>query len=104
MLVYSPKKITALREERGWNMSELARRAGLSAPSLWALEKGKTRMPKYETLRDIAAALGVPLSAIMPDESVKDIDARIQAVIARLSTANKAALLAAANALVDSQD
>jgi transcriptional regulator with XRE-family HTH domain len=103
MLSYSPKKIIALRRERGWNQSELARRARLSSPTVWALEKGETTMPKFETLRDIAAALGVPLSAIMADEQPSDIDAQLAATAGALSTPNKAALLAAAKALLDSQ-
>lgn len=103
MLVYSPNKIIKLRETRGWNQSELARRAGLSGPSVWALEKGETGMPKFETLRAIAAALGVPIQAILSDEQPADTEDKLRAATAQLSPANKAALLAAAEALVQSQ-
>lgn len=103
MLSYSPKKIVALRLACGLNQSELARKAGLSSPTIWALELGRTQLPKFTTLRDIAAALGVPLSAIMADEQPDDIDEQIKATSNGLSPANKAALLAAAKALLNSQ-
>ncbi len=103
MLVYSPKKIIALRERLGLNQSELARKAKRSAPTIWALENGETTMPKYETLRDVAAALGVPLQAIMSDEQPSDINEKLMAAAYALTPANKGALLAAAKALLDSQ-
>jgi transcriptional regulator with XRE-family HTH domain len=103
MLIYSPAKIVALREERGLSQSELARRAKLSAPSVWALEAGETKMPKYQTLKSLAAALGVPIQALMADEQPGDIDERILAAASSLNPQNKAALLAAVVALLDSQ-
>ena len=103
MLTYSPQKIIALRTERGWNQSELARRAGISSPSLWALENGRTKMPKFETIKSVAAALGVPMSKIMADEADPDLDTRIAAAVAALQPANKNAVLAAAEALLRSQ-
>jgi len=103
MLIYSPAKIIAARKALGWNQSELARRSKLSAPTIWALEKGETVEPKYETLRDVAAALGIPLQAIMADEQPADIDNQLMASSRSLTPANKAALLAAARALLDSQ-
>lgn len=102
MLIYSNTKIIALRNARGWNQSELARAAKLSSPTVWALEKGETKMPKYATLSAVAQALGVPLQAIMPDDVPADINDQIAAAAA-LSPTNKGALLAAAIALRDSQ-
>lgn len=103
MLIYSNTKIIALRNARGWNQSELARAAKLSSPTVWALEKGETKMPKYATLSAVAQALGVPLQAIMPDDVPADINDQIAAAAAALSPTNKGALLAAAIALRDSQ-
>jgi transcriptional regulator with XRE-family HTH domain len=103
MLPYSPEKIITLREALGLNQSELARGAGLSAPTIWALENGKTVEPKYETLRDVAKALGVSLPEIMADEQPSDIDDQILSAAGALSPPNKAALLAAAKALLHSQ-
>ena len=103
MRVYSPEKIIALREALGLNQSELARKAKRSAPSIWALENGETIMPKYETLRNVAAALGVTLQEIMSDEQPSDIIEQLMAAAGALTPANKGALLAAAKALLDSQ-
>lgn len=60
-------------------------------------------MPKFETLRAVASALGGPLSAIMADEQAADLDETLAATANALNPANKAALLAAAKALLDSQ-
>lgn len=101
MLIYDPRKIIALRQERGMNQSQLARKAKLSAPAIWYLEEGKTKMPKYDTLIRIAAALGVPVALIMADQQAPDIDSQIAAAVANLPTVHKAALLAAAVALAE---
>lgn len=103
MFRYSPNKIIAAREKAGLNQSELARKAGLSSPSIWALEKGETKMPKFVTLSSVARALGVPVQAILDDHQPIDMDDHIQAAITSLSPANKAAILGAAKALLDSQ-
>lgn len=103
MLKYSPDKIIALRKERGWGQSELARRAGMSAPSLWALENGRTKMPKFHTLQSLAITLGVPIQAILADKQAPDLDDRLAAATSALSPANKAAILGAAEALLKSQ-
>ena len=103
MLVYSPIKITGLREGLGLNQSELARKAKLSAPTIWALEEGRIKMPKFQTLKSVADALGVPLQAIMADEQPADILEHLLAAATGLEPKNRAALLAAARALLDSQ-
>lgn len=103
MLTYSPEKIIALRKKLGLNQSELARKAGLSAPTVWAYERGKTIMPKHDTLEKLSAALGVPIPDFMAKKQPSDIDAQIVAAASALSPPNKGALLAAAKALLDSQ-
>jgi XRE family transcriptional regulator, regulator of sulfur utilization len=57
-------RVAALRGERGWSLSELARRASLGKATLSGLESG-TRNPTLDTLHAIAAALGVPLTSIL---------------------------------------
>lgn len=103
MLVYSPTKIVELRKERGLTQSELARKARPSAPTVWALEKGETKMPKLQTLKAIAEALGVPMPTLYSDKQPADIDERIHAAATALEPQNKAALLAAALALLENQ-
>lgn len=53
-----PKKIVEAREARGWKPAELARRASLSQPTVWALENGVTKEVKFSTIQKIAAATG----------------------------------------------
>jgi XRE family transcriptional regulator, regulator of sulfur utilization len=57
-------RVTALRVDRGGSLSELARRASLGKATLSGLESG-TRNPTLDTLHSVAAALGVPLTAIV---------------------------------------
>lgn len=103
MLVYSPIKITARREELDLNQSELARKAKLSAPTIWALEEGRIKMPKFQTLKSVASALGVPLQAIMADDQPADILEHVLAAATALEPKNRATLLAVAKTLLDSQ-
>jgi transcriptional regulator with XRE-family HTH domain len=103
-MIYDGKKITALREGRGWNMAELARRSRLSQPTLWELEHQITKKPKYETLTSIAAALGVPVQAILNSskkggDKEPDLDSQMAAAFAGLSAESKRALIAAAEHL-----
>ena len=53
-------QIRKLREERGWTLAVLARRAGTSAPALHRYENGWDRF-RIDTLRKVAAALGARL-------------------------------------------
>jgi len=107
MLVYDPAKIKALRDAKGWNQAELARRAKLSQPSLWALEKGETRMPKFETLDAIARALGVPLKEILAarpkGKKGEDWDEQFNATVQALDDGNKSAIMAVAQSLLGQQ-
>ena len=57
-------KIKALRRERKWNQTELAKRAGIGKATLSGVETG-TRNPTLETLWAITAQLGVPIGAIL---------------------------------------
>ena len=88
------QRIAALREAKGWNQSELAKRAGVTASAINQIESGLTRRPSIETLFPIADALdvdarelaGLPPTADadlakalsnlireMPEDRVKDI-------------------------------
>jgi len=53
-------QIRLLRQQGGWTLAELARRAGTSAPALHRYENGWDRF-EVETLRRIATALGARL-------------------------------------------
>jgi len=62
----------ALREQAGWSLSELARRAGVSKGALSQLEAGQAN-PTVETLWALAQALGVPFSDLTAEPAPPEI-------------------------------
>ena len=56
------QNIRALRLERGWSLTDAARRAGLSKATLSKIETARVSSP-ISTLLTVAAALEVPLSS-----------------------------------------
>ena len=57
------RRIRGLRERRGLTQEELAERSGISVSFASLLERGE-RSPSYETLVQVAGALGVPLAEL----------------------------------------
>jgi len=53
-----PQKARDLRESKGMSTRELARMAGISTETVYAIEHGK-RQPSVTTLEKLANALGV---------------------------------------------
>jgi transcriptional regulator with XRE-family HTH domain len=60
--------IRALREEKGLTLGELERLSGVSKGYLSQLEGGKASNPSLDSLRKIAAALGVQISDLLGEE------------------------------------
>jgi transcriptional regulator with XRE-family HTH domain len=56
-------RIRALRQQRGWTLKALGRRAALSHPFLSQLERGLAR-PSIDSVERIADALGVSVGAL----------------------------------------
>lgn len=64
-----------LRRERGWVLTELARRSGVSLPYLSQLESGARTGPRLSIVQRIATALGVPVSALyLNDPTAVELD------------------------------
>lgn len=61
-------RIRELRLLRGWSQAELARRAGLRTATLSEIETGRRR-PRQGSLKQIAAALGVPAGTLLDVDS-----------------------------------
>ncbi|MCR5977530.1 helix-turn-helix domain-containing protein [Gordonia jinghuaiqii] len=61
-------RIATLRTRRGMSLSALAREAGIGKGSLSELEAGQ-RNPTLDTLYAVAGPLGVPLTALLGQES-----------------------------------
>jgi transcriptional regulator with XRE-family HTH domain len=57
------KAIRALRKKQGDSQEELAKSAGITPNMLSLIERGEGN-PSWVTVRGIAAALGVPISAL----------------------------------------
>jgi len=57
--------IRELRKKRGISQNELARRSGVKQSVLSYIESGRTKHPRIDTLAAIAAALEVPIEALM---------------------------------------
>ena len=76
-IVFDPEKLAAqIRAgclRKGWNIGELARQAGVSRTTLYHLERGTTRKPRYPTVQGIVAALGIsPESLCEPSPKQPD--------------------------------
>ena len=105
MLTYDNDKIRSLRRDRGLSQVSLAKKAGLSQPTISALERGEPHV-KATTLTVVAAALGVPLKEILrpqkgprnDQEALEDAEALCLA----LDNKSRAAWLAAGKALLAS--
>ena len=59
-------RVKALRERRGWSVSETARRAGVSVSMLWKVENGQTELT-YSKLAKLASGLDVPIGELFAD-------------------------------------
>ena len=105
-MLYDNDKIRLLRGKLGISINELARRAKIRGPSMWAIEKGKTKNVRAQTLIDIAAALGVPVQEILKaskNRGSQALESQIITVFANLEDKNRQAILAAAQALLQQQ-
>jgi transcriptional regulator with XRE-family HTH domain len=65
------RRIRALRERRGLTQEDFAALSGISVSFASLLERGE-RSPSYETLLQVAAALGLPLSELFRQEEEAD--------------------------------
>ncbi|MBE3581885.1 MAG: transcriptional regulator [Thermoanaerobacteraceae bacterium] len=72
MRVCGPK-IRQLREERGYSLQDLARRAELSVSYLSEIERG-TKKPSLKTLERIAGALNVPREQLVEADPPRGLD------------------------------
>ncbi|HYO59766.1 helix-turn-helix domain-containing protein [Archangium sp.] len=95
------RRIRGLRERRGLTQEDFAARCGISVSFASLLERGE-RSPSYETLVQVAAALGVPLAEFFQAEEDEAAGARRLVEFARarrLTRAEVDRLLAVAEAM-----
>lgn len=80
-------RLNRLRREAGMTLADVAATLRVSKPTVWAWEKGKAR-PLPERLEAIAAALGVPLEALAPEQGgTREIESVIAECRARIAKA-----------------
>lgn len=58
-----PQRLRHLREQKGLSLAALSRRSGISKPSIWAWETGKT-MPRPRSIKALAGALGMTAAEV----------------------------------------
>ena len=61
-------RLPELREARSWSQAELARRSGVSQPTISAIESGKAAGVDFETLERLAVALGKTPGHLITDK------------------------------------
>jgi transcriptional regulator with XRE-family HTH domain len=54
-----------MREEKGWTQRDLAKQAKVTPGYIAQLEMGVRKNPSLETLKRLAKALGVPVTALL---------------------------------------
>lgn len=62
------KKITAVREARGWSKADLARKASVAPSYVTRIEQGKFERPSIDLVRSIADALRVTVADLTDPE------------------------------------
>lgn len=104
------KRIKALRLAKGMDQGELARAAKIAQSTLSDLERGDSARPRGDSLIRLAAALEVDHDWLMtgqglPTQKVHPSieEGHLLTMFRDLSEANRAALVATARALLDSQ-
>jgi transcriptional regulator with XRE-family HTH domain len=105
-MLYDNSKIKKLREAKKLSINELGRRAGISGPSMHAIETGKTKKIVHTTLVGIANALGVSMQEILKagkGSPKEELLIEAMAAYAKLNSPNQQAMLAAIRALLDRQ-
>lgn len=98
------ERLLALLGEKDWTGADLARKAGLSQPTVWSLLNGRTKMPKAATLIAVANALGVPLREILRQRPGKkaeaDLAEAMSVTFSALDPRDQHAILTAARSLL----
>ncbi|GAB3293728.1 helix-turn-helix domain-containing protein [Hymenobacter tenuis] len=77
----SAARIVALRKNKGMSQEVLAEESGVSLRTIQRVEQGET-VPRGHTVQALAAALGVPIEALLPEPEPKPIPVALPAAAA----------------------
>lgn len=104
------KRIVAMRKAKKLTQVELARRSGLSQPTISDLETGKTQEVGASTLLRIAAVLETNPAYLMSgkgnpnDKTPAGSEAEVIALYAKLNESNQSAAMAVLISLLETQN
>ncbi len=68
--------LQAVRMQRGLTQTELARRSGVAQPIICAIENGRTRYPRVDTMKALANALEVTVDTLIGDDANETADSK----------------------------
>ena len=64
------RNLRALMEQQGFNPRSLSLKSGLNPTAVRDMMEGRTKFPRYDTARSLAATLGVTPATLMSETSV----------------------------------
>lgn len=76
-------RVRSLREARGWNRTDLARKSGVTKDTIRSIETGRTRT-NIVTAEALAEGLAVPLSALFGDPIPMRITGKTDEILRKL--------------------
>ena len=76
-------RVRSLREARGWNRTDLARKSGVTKDTIRSTETGRTRT-NIVTAEALAEGLAVPLSALFGDPIPMRITGKTDEILRKL--------------------
>lgn len=74
------RRVTYIREQRGWTQQELAKRAETSYQTIWRIERGLHKEPGIYLAARIARALGVTVDYLVGMYSESELEAAVEAL------------------------
>lgn len=78
------EKLRILRAEKKLSLQAVADAVGVSKPHVWELEKGKTKNPSLELLKQLATLYGVSLDFLAGLGESQGADPRYSALLRKL--------------------
>lgn len=82
------ERLRELRAEKKVSLQAVADAIGISKPHVWELEKGKTKNPSLDLLKQLAAFYDVSLDHLAGVGKPEDTDPRYSALLRKLDPEN----------------
>lgn len=89
-------KINELRLKRGWSLSQMARKIGVSVTSVYNWYNETNSMPSVKVLEDVCALFGITMSELFADVDTDNLSPRELTLLEyfnRLSLAKQNAII-----------